>query len=128
MTATATDPIVEDFDAALTLAADQLAHLRVPEADLGAQVTKFRKLMNWLFDDGWVRWGWSKDVGGLGGSPLVRCAILERLALRGYEIPYHLQTLEVVGPAVAKYAPALAARLLPAALRGDELWSQGFSE
>lgn len=125
---TTTQAIADKFDEALTEAADDLADVRVPAADLGAQFAKFRKLMNWLFDGGWVRWGWPEDVGGLGGSSLVRCAILERLALRGYEIPYHLQTLEVVGPAVAKYAPQLAAELLPAALRGDELWSQGFSE
>ncbi|MGV0656382.1 acyl-CoA dehydrogenase family protein [Mycolicibacterium thermoresistibile] len=123
-----TEAIVADFDTALTEADEELAHIRIPESDLGAQLTKFRTLMNWLFDNGWVRWGWPEQVGGIGGSPLVRAAILERLALRGYEIPYHLQTLEVVGPAVAKYAPGLAARLLPAALRGDELWSQGFSE
>jgi alkylation response protein AidB-like acyl-CoA dehydrogenase len=119
--------IVEAFEDALTASADRLIGLRTP-GDLGAQLAHSRLLMNWLFDGGWVRWGWPQEVGGLGGSSIIRCEILERLALHGYEIPHHLQVLEVVGPAVVNHAPKLAAAMFPAALRGDELWCQGFSE
>ena len=91
-------------------------------------MTQSRELMNWLYDGGWIRWGSPEEVGGLGGSSLIRCQILERLALAGYAIPDHLLVLEVVGPAIVRHAPELAAQRLPAALRGDELWSQGFSE
>lgn len=125
---TETERILDEFEDALAAAADRLARLRVPAGDLGAQLDNSRQLLNWLFDGGWVRWGWPEEVGGLGGSPIVRCEILERLALHGYDIPHHLQVLEVVGPAVVTHAPRLAAAVLPAALRGDELWSQGFSE
>jgi alkylation response protein AidB-like acyl-CoA dehydrogenase len=128
MTATQTDRILDSFEDALNASADRLADLRVSAADLGAQLANSRRLMNWLFDGGWVRWGWPEEVGGFGGSSILRCEILERLALHGYEIPQHLQVLEVVGPAVVNHATELAAAVLPAALRGDELWCQGFSE
>jgi len=122
------DSILDDFEDALSASADELAHLRVPAGDIGTQIAQSRELMAWLFDGGWVRWGWPEEVDGLGGSSIVRAQILERLALHGYEIPNHLHVLEVVGPAVVNHAPQLARALLPAALRGDELWCQGFSE
>jgi alkylation response protein AidB-like acyl-CoA dehydrogenase len=120
--------ILCDFDDALATAEADLRHLREPGGDLVIQLATSAELVRWLFDGGWIRWGWPEEVGGLGGSSTARCQVLERLALRGYEIPYHLLVLEVVGPAIVNHAPALAARLLPAALRGDELWCQGFSE
>jgi alkylation response protein AidB-like acyl-CoA dehydrogenase len=128
MVATNTCRIVDAFEDALLASAGQLAELHAAAGDLGAQLANSRLLMNWLFDGGWVRWGWPQAVGGLGGSSIVRCEILERLALHGYEIPHHLQVLEVVGPAVINDAPQLVAAVLPAALRSDELWCQGFFE
>lgn len=120
--------LVADFDAALADAESDLAHLRDAGGDLVAQIARSAELMRWLFDGGWSRVGWPESVGGIGGPSSLRCLILERLALRGYEIPNHLYVLEVVGPAVVNHAPALAAEYLPAALRGEELWCQGFSE
>jgi len=128
MSATETDRILGAFEDALTASADLLAGLLEPARGLDAQLANSRQLMNWLFDGGWVRWGWPEEAGGFGGSSITRCQILERLALRGYDIPHHLQVLEVVGPAVVNHAPQLAATVLPGALRGDELWCQGFSE
>ncbi|WP_081809407.1 acyl-CoA dehydrogenase family protein [Mycobacterium sp. URHB0044] len=123
-----TDQILDDFEAALRDSADELAPLRVPATDMAGQLGHSRRMMNWLHDGGWLRWGWPEAVGGFGGSALIRAQLLERLALAGYDIPEHLLVLEVVGPAVVKHAPQLAAERLPAALRGNELWSQGFSE
>jgi alkylation response protein AidB-like acyl-CoA dehydrogenase len=120
--------ILQDFDDALRADADRLAPLGVHGEDVDSQMTHSAQLLNWLFDGGWVRHGWPEEVGGLGGPPVVRLQILERLTLRGYPIPEHLFALEVVGPAVASHAPELAVRFMPAALRGDELWCQGFSE
>lgn len=55
--------------------------------------------------------------------------VSEELAAAGYPPPFSFATQEVLGPAVAEYAsPELASELLPALLRGDESWSQGFSE
>ena len=123
-----TDRILDAFEDALSASADQLAHLREPSVDSNEQTAFSAELLAWLYDGGWVRWGWPEDVGGFGGSATVRCQIYERLALRGYVIPDHVYTLEVCGPAVLHHAPKLAAELLPAALRGEQLWCQGFSE
>jgi alkylation response protein AidB-like acyl-CoA dehydrogenase len=120
--------ILHDFDDALSADTDRLAPLRQHGGDVDAQMTHSAQLLNWLFDGGWVRHGWPEEVGGSGGQPVVRLQILERLTLRGYPIPEHLFALEVVGPAVVSHAPELAAKFMPAALRGDELWCQGFSE
>ncbi len=119
--------ILAEFAQALA-AAEELLPLQRHAPEVSEELRSSQTLMNWLFDGGWSRWGWPEEVGGLGGSPLIRCQILEHLALSGYRIPEHLLVLEVVGPALVNHAPALAARYLPAALRGDELWSQGFSE
>ncbi len=109
-----TQRILDAFDEELSRSADQLDTLRVPVGGLAAELANSRMLMNWLFDGGWVRWGWPEHVGGLGGSAIIRYEILERLALRGYDIPHHLQVLEVLGPVVVSHAPRLAAALLPA--------------
>jgi alkylation response protein AidB-like acyl-CoA dehydrogenase len=120
--------ILQDFDEALRADGDALAALGRHGEDVDAQMTHSAQLLNWLFDGGWVRHGWPEEVGGLGGPPVVRLQILERLTLRGFPIPEHLFALEVVGPAVVSHSPELAAEFMPAALRGDELWCQGFSE
>src|SRR5206468_1583808 len=36
--------------------------------------------------------------------------------------------IEVIAPMLVKYRPDLAAMLLPRAIRGDQVWCQGFSE
>ena len=120
--------ILRAFDDALTTDIEMLAPLGRHGDDVDARMTHSAQLLSWLFDGGWVRHGWPEEVGGLGGPADVRLQILERLTLRGYWIPEHLFALEVVGPAVVSYSPELAARFMPAALRGDELWCQGFSE
>jgi alkylation response protein AidB-like acyl-CoA dehydrogenase len=122
------DRILDAFEDALTASSDQLKHLLRPSVDSEEQKAFSAELLAWLYDGGWVRWGWPEDVGGFGGSATVRCQIYERLALRGYVIPDHLYVLEVCGPAVVAHAPALAADWLPMALRGEQLWCQGFSE
>jgi alkylation response protein AidB-like acyl-CoA dehydrogenase len=86
------------------------------------------KFMRRLFDAGWNRWGWPELVGGLGGSSLLRNALYDELERAGYPVPEHYVQLEVQGNPVMHFAPKIAAELMPAALRGDEMWAQGFSE
>jgi alkylation response protein AidB-like acyl-CoA dehydrogenase len=57
-----------------------------------------------------------------------RATVLEALAAAGYVVPEFIATLEIVGPMLLRYAPALAAADLTAGMRGDEVWCQGFSE
>lgn len=122
------DKILDAFDVALTESSDRLSHLRQPSSDSYQQKAFSAELLSWLYEGGWVRWGWPVVVGGYGGSATIRCQLYERLALRGYVIPDHLYVLEVCGPAVVSHAPQLAAQVIPAALSAEQLWCQGFSE
>ncbi len=88
-----------------------------------------RDLQRVLFDAGWVRYGWPKELGGLGGGVLHRAAIIDALARNGYPPRYILEHLEIIPPALAVFArPALLERLFLPTLRGDAIWCQGFSE
>lgn len=87
-----------------------------------------RRYQNLLYDAGWLRAGWPAEISGSGGSTERRAQVYESLAVAGYALPETLPTLEVLIPALLRYAPGLAARYAPAFLRGDELWCQGFSE
>lgn len=92
-------------------------------------VANLRRLQRLLFDSGWIRIGWDERLGGLGGQAIMRSVVCEELANAGYPPPFSFATQEVLGPAVAKYArPELSSEVLPALLRGDESWCQGFSE
>ena len=87
-----------------------------------------RSVQALLYDEGFMRCGWPANIGGLGGSPLLRAVLGEELTWRGLVHSAAFSMTEVLGPAVVEFAPALAAVVVPALLRGDELWCQGFSE
>ncbi len=91
-----------------------------------AQLSTVKRL---LFDAGWMRWGWPEEVGGLGGSPLLRARLGEALTSRGLVEPGIYSMTEVLAPTMIDYAsPELAREMVPRLLRGDETWCQGFSE
>jgi acyl-CoA dehydrogenase len=81
-----------------------------------------------LHDAGWNRYGWPERAGGLGGNEIHRAIYFEELGYAMLPIPAQHWTLEVLGPALLKFAPTLAAEYLPRYLRGAEWWAQGFSE
>lgn len=108
------DELAPDFEGAGTL--DQRM----------AQIAKVRRL---AFDAGWARCGWPEQVGGLGGSTLLRAYLSEAVTARDLVEPGLYSMPEVLGPSVVAFArPELSARVLPPLLRGDEVWCQGFSE
>lgn len=77
---------------------------------------------------GWTRYGWPRQCGGLGGNELHRATYYEELSAAMLPVPAQCWTLEVLGPALLKFAPTLAAEYLPRYLCGAEWWAQGFSE
>ncbi|OBI19281.1 acyl-CoA dehydrogenase family protein [Mycobacterium sp. E2497] len=81
-----------------------------------------------LHADGWNRYGWPEVAGGLGGNEIHRAVLYEELANAMLPIPAQAWTLEVMGPAILKFAPHLAGEYLPRYLDGTEWWGQGFSE
>jgi acyl-CoA dehydrogenase len=81
-----------------------------------------------LADGGWSRYGWPEDVGGLGGSAILRGVLYDELTRAGYVIPEAYLFFEVLAPTLVTYAPRLAASEFGPCLRGDVVWCQGFSE
>jgi alkylation response protein AidB-like acyl-CoA dehydrogenase len=81
-----------------------------------------------LYDAGWNRYGWPAELGGLGGGAVYRAALYEQLFASGYRVPQRYYALETLGPALAHFAPHVAAVHLPRFLSGKDIWCQGFSE
>jgi hypothetical protein len=77
---------------------------------------------------GWSLLGWPEEAGGAGGDERHRAVLYDELSAADLPIPAPHLMLETLGPPVVRFAPALAAQYLPAYLRGDEWWGQGFSE
>jgi acyl-CoA dehydrogenase len=100
------------------------AHFDNAEDELGYHAT----ILSRVYDAGWNRYGWPEAAGGFGGSELHRAVYFEELAGAMLSVPEQHWTLEVIGPAVHRYAPHLAAEYLPGYLRGAEWWGQCFSE
>jgi alkylation response protein AidB-like acyl-CoA dehydrogenase len=91
-----------------------------------AQVARVKRL---TYDAGWMRYGWPERVGGIAGSTLMRAYLGEALTARDLVEPGLYSMTEVLAPTMIDYAaPELAAAMVPALLRGDETWCQGFSE
>jgi len=106
----------------------ELDRFRQLPTDLDGQFAVLGDLQRRLFDAGWLRWGWPEACGGLGGSSLLRGVLSEELAAAGCPPPFSFGMMEVLAPAVVRFAPQIAAWALPALLRGEEAWCQGFSE
>lgn len=85
-------------------------------------------LMAELHRGRWNRYGWPEGVGGLGGDERHRAVLYEELSAAGLPVPEPVLMLETLGPPLVRFAPSLSAELLPAYLRGEEWWGQGFSE
>jgi alkylation response protein AidB-like acyl-CoA dehydrogenase len=96
---------------------------------LDEQVAQLAKVKRLTFDADWMRWGWPRLVGGLGGSTLLRAYLGEALTAADLVEPGIYSMTEVLAPTMIDYAaPELAAVMVPRLLRGDETWCQGFSE
>ncbi|MDB6002897.1 MAG: putative acyl-CoA dehydrogenase [Rhizobacter sp.] len=85
-------------------------------------------LMAELYRHGWNRYGWPEEAGGLGGDERFRAVLYDELAAAGLPVPGQTHLLETLGPPTTRFAPHLSAAYLPAYLRGEEWWGQGFSE
>ncbi|ONH25378.1 acyl-CoA dehydrogenase family protein [Pseudofrankia asymbiotica] len=100
-----------------------------PVASYARRVAVTSDLMRVLFDEGWARYGWPEAVGGLGGDILHRAAMWEALARHGLPAMALFEHLEILAPTlVAMGDQEFVAQVLPRFLRGEERWSQGFSE
>jgi alkylation response protein AidB-like acyl-CoA dehydrogenase len=97
-------------------------------SSLEDEVDYDRPLLRMLHDAGLSRRGWPESVGGLGGDETDRARLYDALSWADIRLPEAFVLLETLGPVLVEFAPELAARHLPAFLRGEEVWAQGFSE
>jgi len=83
-----------------------------------------------LHDDGWAGVNWPADVGGRGATPSEQLVFLEEAErARAPYVGVNFVGLLHAGPTlIAEATLAQRAQHLPAILRGDEVWCQGFSE
>ena len=111
---------------------DEHAGELAPDGDqtaLERQMTQLAKVKRLSYDAGFMRWGWPKRVGGLGGSSIFRAYLGEALTARCLVEPGVYCMTEVLAPTMIDFAPpGLAAEMVPRLLRGEETWCQGFSE
>ena len=118
-------------DALRAEVSEWLAATSIPEP-VGDLDTRFEQLRVWqqqLYDAGFLGWGWPEEFGGRGGSLVDQLVVYEELTRRPAPMPAGLVGLEVIGPTIAHFAtPEQGARYIRPLLRGDEIWSQGFSE
>jgi len=83
-----------------------------------------------LFDAGYAGINWPAEHGGRGASPTEQLIFLEEseLAHAPYVGVNFVGVLHAGPTLIAEASPAQQAAHLPAILRGDEVWCQGFSE
>jgi alkylation response protein AidB-like acyl-CoA dehydrogenase len=120
---------VEQFQADLRAWLDENDLTPGPDHSLQGHMQQMARVSRALYDADWMRYGWPVEVGGLGGSPLLRTVVGEEVVGRRLAEPGPYSMLEVLTPTMIDYAPAeLAAEMVPRLLRGEEQWCQGFSE
>ena len=92
---------------------DELSGLASLGRDTNEVFDALSRLQRLLYDAGWIRLGWPVELGGIGGSIVLRAVVCEELAAAGYPPPFSFGTQEVLGPAVARFAPLLLRRCFP---------------
>ncbi|RJF91721.1 acyl-CoA dehydrogenase family protein [Noviherbaspirillum saxi] len=81
-----------------------------------------------LFEKGWSAPLWPKEYGGPGWTHL-QAHIFEYECRMAGAPELRWQGLRLIGPVLYTFGtPEQKARYLPAILKGDEMWAQGFSE
>jgi alkylation response protein AidB-like acyl-CoA dehydrogenase len=100
---------------------------RTPGASLEEEVARTRANQRFLWESGWLRYGWPESVGGYGGDPILRTIVAEEAAARELFIDVVYAVVEVLVPTVIQMAPSLSA-LAQQVISGQLGWCQGFSE
>jgi alkylation response protein AidB-like acyl-CoA dehydrogenase len=105
------------------------AHAFTPPADLSLRFARLRVWQHDLFEAGLMGLAWPVEYGGRGLSASYQKVFFDELAAARLPPPAALVGVEVVGPAILELGtPDQRWRYLPALLRADEIWCQGFSE
>lgn len=117
------------LEAWLSACPESLRTGAAPIAAYERRVEAMQACMADLFEAGWVRYGWPRELGGLGGGIYHRAIMWEALARHGVPGMALFEHLEILVPSLIAHAQhAFVAEVLPSFLAGRQLWSQGFSE
>jgi alkylation response protein AidB-like acyl-CoA dehydrogenase len=82
-----------------------------------------------LYQGGWSCIHWPKEYGGRGASEVEQAIFLEELARADAPEPINIIGRNLAGPTLMAFGTdEQKKRFLPAILRGEEVWAQGFSE
>ncbi|MBE3603896.1 acyl-CoA dehydrogenase [bacterium] len=82
-----------------------------------------------LNEGGWVAVHWPKEYGGRGATVMQRLIFREELARLDLTEPFLGMGISLLGPTLMHWGTdEQKRRHLPAILRGDEVWCQGYSE
>lgn len=120
---------VEQFRADLRAWLDENDLTPEPDHSLAGHLRQLARVHGALYEAGWMRYGWPVEVGGLGGSALLRAIVGEEVVGRRLAEPGPYSMVEVLAPTMIDYAPKeLAVEMVPRLLSGREQWCQGFSE
>ena len=108
---------------------DEVAPSYAPPGTLDEHIAQMQRVKGILYEAGWMRWGWPEQVGGFGGSPMLRTELGAAMAERDLADPGLYSLVEVLAPTLIDFAvPELAAEVVPRLLSGAEMCCQGFSE
>lgn len=120
---------VEKFRADLRAWLDDNDLTPGPDHSLQGHMQQLARVHGALYEADWMRYGWPVEVGGLGGSALLRAILGEEVVGRRLAEPGPYSMVEVLAPTMIDYAPKeLAVEMVPRLLSGREQWCQGFSE
>ncbi|MCP9965063.1 acyl-CoA dehydrogenase family protein [Actinomadura madurae] len=72
-----------------------------------------KTLQSWLYDEGWLARGWPKEYGGTGNDIGSRAAVYDLLGAADIAVPSTVNVVEILAPTLQRFAPGLAARMLP---------------
>ncbi len=87
----------------------------------------YMKALRAMGDDGWLGIGWPEKWGGQARGPIEQFIFFDEVQRAGFPVP--ILTLNTVGPALMKFGnEAQRARYLPAMVRGEHLFSIGYTE
>jgi len=93
---------------------------------------QFALLQGWqraVYDEGYLGMAWPKRYGGREQPQALQTIVTEEMAKRNLPFMVNIIGLMWAGPVILKFGTEeQKLRYLPALLRGDEIWCQGFSE
>jgi len=82
-----------------------------------------------LYANGWVGLNWPKEYGGRGATVMQRMIYREELQRLGLGEPFIGMGISLLGPTLMHWGTEeQKKRHIPAILKGEEIWCQGYSE